>query len=155
MAKRKNRPVNHRQIARHKCKDCGVNVIKIGEYYMVSPQIWQDKLRLTWADNLCIGCLEKRLGRKLRQNDFITWPENPGGYANSERYSRRVLGDQLFAISKLKPGEPLPRGWKWKKVGGRWHATDGSTFIGQERGRVRFVSKTKSPSRGRWCVDWR
>jgi hypothetical protein len=35
----------YRELARHKCKDCGVNVIKIGEYYMVSPQLWEDKLR--------------------------------------------------------------------------------------------------------------
>jgi hypothetical protein len=66
----------------------------------------------------------------LRQTDFISWPENPSGFANSERYARRVLGDKLFAISQLKHGDPLPRGWKWKKVVGRWQATDGRTFIG-------------------------
>ena len=46
---------------------------EIGEYYLVSPQLWEDKLHLKWDDNLCIGCLETRLGRKLRGRDLITW----------------------------------------------------------------------------------
>jgi hypothetical protein len=123
-----------------KCNDCGVNVIRAGEYYMLSPEIWEDKLHLKWDDNLCIGCLEARLGRKLRCHvwtptlviggDFLNFPKNPGGYKNSDRYTRRIMGDQALAISKLKHGEPLPRGWKWKKDRGRWVATDGHIFIG-------------------------
>ena len=50
--------MSRREIARHVCKDCPANVIEIGEYYLVSPQLWEDKLHLKWDDNLCIGCLE-------------------------------------------------------------------------------------------------
>jgi len=64
--------MSRREIDRHVCKDCGVNVIKIGEYCMINPALWKDKLGLGWDDNLCIGCIEKRLGRKLRgMVDFI------------------------------------------------------------------------------------
>ena len=90
--------MSRREIARHVCKDCPANVIEIGEYYLVSPQLWEDKLHLKWDDNLCIGCLETRLGRKLRGRDLITWPTNPGGFSDSERYSRLVIGDEAFAV---------------------------------------------------------
>lgn len=50
------------------CKDCSVNTMDIDEYYMVWDPIWQQ------AGNpngmLCIGCLEKRLGRELCAKDF-------------------------------------------------------------------------------------
>ena len=55
-----------REIARHKCIDCGVNVIEIGDYCMLTPKIWNDKFHLKWTDNLCIKCIEARLGRRLR-----------------------------------------------------------------------------------------
>lgn len=63
------------------CNDCGVDVVKAGEYYMLSADIWERTLRLTWADNLCIGCLESRLGRKLSFDDFITWHATPTALA--------------------------------------------------------------------------
>ena len=77
-------------ISTHDCNDCGVNVIKIGEYYMLSPEIWSDRLNLTWCDNLCIGCVEKRLGRKLTMRDFGSFPANPRGFATSTRYLERM-----------------------------------------------------------------
>lgn len=46
------------------CDDCGVDIRKAGEYVMIAPDIWTDELGLGWDDNLCIGCLEKRLGRR-------------------------------------------------------------------------------------------
>ena len=130
-----------RDWARLTCLDCGVNVVEIGEYYMISSAIWEKKLHLKWSDNLCIGCLESRLGRKLRGftcepgiigfGDFISSPENPGGFEGSDLYNRRFFGEQAFAISKLKRGEPLPRGWKWKKDRrAGWGATNGQMFIG-------------------------
>lgn len=135
MTKRK---LPRRFLDRHRCKDCGLNVIKAGEYYMVNSAIWEKQLGLTWSDNLCIGCLESRLGRKLKGlGDFGTLPKNPGGYENSERYQRRLMGEKRFAISKLvktlRPGDPLPKGWKWKKDRGRWCATDGHMGIASRR----------------------
>lgn len=48
------------------CDDCGKTTLE--ENYMLKEEIWD-----TVADrntNLCIDCLEKRLGRKLVQFDF-------------------------------------------------------------------------------------
>jgi hypothetical protein len=55
------------------CNDCGVNVAcrfgGICEYnFMLNPETWQS-LNLN-NGLLCIGCIEKRLGRKLTPNDF-------------------------------------------------------------------------------------
>jgi hypothetical protein len=47
------------------CDDCGVDIRKAGEYLMLSPEIWDEALGLGWGDNLCIGCVEKRLGRRI------------------------------------------------------------------------------------------
>jgi hypothetical protein len=54
------------EIARYRCLDCGRNVIEIGDFCMLKPEIWEDELRLNASDNLCIRCIEARLGRKLR-----------------------------------------------------------------------------------------
>jgi endogenous inhibitor of DNA gyrase (YacG/DUF329 family) len=67
------------------CADCGVGTWAINEYYMVKDRIWKQ----AWAGRrksyhgkvpgqeiLCIGCLEKRIGRILRRADFISAPIN-------------------------------------------------------------------------------
>jgi hypothetical protein len=121
-----------RQIA-HKhwnCADCGRNVIKIGEYTLVQPKVWK-RAGMEWKGNLCIACLEKRIGRKLRPwRDFISFPVNPGGFDNSDLYTRRIIGETAFAVSKLKHPDPLPKGWKWRKQRGHYYATDGHAWIG-------------------------
>ena len=53
--------------ARFKCIDCSVNVFDVGDWYMADPEIW-NCLGLGWTDNLCIPCLQKRLGRPFRRN---------------------------------------------------------------------------------------
>ena len=55
------------------CKDCGVHTSRIGEYYMVKDGVWADaggSPEFGWG-MLCIGCLEKRLGRQLVSTDFL------------------------------------------------------------------------------------
>ena len=37
----------------------------IGDWYLASTEIWEKTLGLSWKDNLCLSCLEKRLGRPL------------------------------------------------------------------------------------------
>src|SRR5262245_36912481 len=51
---------------RRPCNDCRRDVVRAGHWYMARPEIWEGKLGLGWDDNLCLDCLEKRLGRKLR-----------------------------------------------------------------------------------------
>lgn len=57
------------------CRDCGINTIAIREYYMVQKPLWNE--HGVTKGMLCIGCLEKRMGRKLVPADFtdarINW----------------------------------------------------------------------------------
>lgn len=53
------------------CCHCGVDTWIIGEYYMVTKEVWETAgggKRL-----LCVGCLEKRLKRQLTAADFPQW----------------------------------------------------------------------------------
>jgi hypothetical protein len=72
-------------LARLTCMGCGVNALEIGEYYMLNPRIWEDQLGLYWQDNLCIGCLEKRLGRKVSLSDMCGIPRYEFMFPLSER----------------------------------------------------------------------
>ena len=58
------------------CNDCGVDCAEIGEFYMAKPEIW-DTLGLGWGDNLCIGCLEQRIGRRISLRDLSRLPNSP------------------------------------------------------------------------------
>ena len=52
-----------------KCVDCKIDTGKIGEHYMLVDEIWF-KAYSSKKGMLCIGCLEKRLGRQLIKTDF-------------------------------------------------------------------------------------
>jgi hypothetical protein len=41
------------------------------EVYVVKPRVWQAAGMTRWSGCLCIGCLEKRLGRILTPADFV------------------------------------------------------------------------------------
>jgi hypothetical protein len=58
------------------CLDCGVNIFKVGDYCNLHDTIWKDELRLKDTDNMCIKCIEVRLGRKLSFVDFSSVPPN-------------------------------------------------------------------------------
>ena len=80
------------------CNDCGVDIVKAGEYVMLDLQIWVHELGLDLHDNLCIGCVEKRLGRRIKGFGDITNMQNCGPM--SLRLQVRVFGR---AITKRKP----------------------------------------------------
>ena len=53
----------------HRCVDCGKETIH-DEYYMVRDELWA-ATRLTGEGGmLCLGCLERRIGRPLEWWDF-------------------------------------------------------------------------------------
>jgi hypothetical protein len=41
------------------------------EVYIVKPAVWKAARMADYGGCFCIGCLEKRLGRKLRPKDFM------------------------------------------------------------------------------------
>jgi hypothetical protein len=90
------------EIARHKCRDCGVNVLKAGDYYMLSSNIWRDQFGLGWDDNLCIACAEARLGRKLRMEDFESLPPPIEGFPISDTLLDRYGSGKAKAQKKAR-----------------------------------------------------
>lgn len=73
------------------CMDCKQDTGRMGEHYMLVDATWQ----LAHNSNkgmLCVGCIEKRLGRKLRHQDFNDSHVNrisPGG-SKSQRLLQRM-----------------------------------------------------------------
>lgn len=64
------------------CHDCGQGTL-FSEYYMVEDWVWEQAKPPQWSYHcdspsffLCIGCLEKRIGRQLTLADFTTAPVN-------------------------------------------------------------------------------
>jgi len=51
------------------CLDCGVDTGKAGEHYMLISSTWQ-LTGLGPVGMLCVGDVEKRIGRKLNPADF-------------------------------------------------------------------------------------
>jgi hypothetical protein len=74
------------------CVDCGRNTGQIQEYYMVNDRLWDKTAGKDKDKMLCIGCLEKRLGRKLTPADFTDAPVNGGFMPQSARLRERLLG---------------------------------------------------------------
>jgi hypothetical protein len=71
------------------CADCGVDVVTIGHWYMVSTEVWAASGLGPDDGVLCLVCLERRLGRPLGQRDFqLTTRANDGWMW---RYRGRML----------------------------------------------------------------
>jgi hypothetical protein len=65
------------------CVDCRADTRILNEYYMVHDHVWPIG---KFDGMLCIGCIEKRIGRQLVPEDFKT----PMDYeAGSERLRSR------------------------------------------------------------------
>lgn len=60
------------------CDGCGVDTKLIGERYMLQHHVWNfvNEPPFPWARLLCIGCVELRLGDRLRALDFLDCPLN-------------------------------------------------------------------------------
>jgi hypothetical protein len=92
--------LSRKELARYRCNDCGVNVVTAGDFYMLQPKISEDQLGLGWDDNLCIGCLEQRLGRKVTPLDMCGLPQYPWMKPMSIRLAHRLFG---HLITKRRP----------------------------------------------------
>jgi len=95
-----------------RCCDCGAGAIQLGEWYDVHDTVWE----LAWRGRrkpwhgvvgqavLCIGCLEKRIGRTLCADDFTDAAVNfrdKGGVSDRMR-------QRLTAAESLPLGPPAP-----------------------------------------------
>jgi hypothetical protein len=61
------------------------------EIYTVKDEVWRASGLEGWGGCLCIGCLEKRIGRRLNPDDFPDHPLNtiPGTRRLLKRRGRR------------------------------------------------------------------
>src|ERR1700733_13190223 len=57
------------------CMDCRVDTEKNGEYYMLHHELWYS-INRPFRGNLCLRCVERRLGRDLASADFLDAPIN-------------------------------------------------------------------------------
>lgn len=68
------------------CIDCGFDTFQ-NEYYVVKDEIWPIKQN---GGMLCIGCLEKRIGRSLTKDDFTDCLVNTDLRPRSKRLQDRL-----------------------------------------------------------------
>jgi hypothetical protein len=74
------------------CLDCKVDTGKIGEHYFVHTPLWMKAVGSN-KGMLCVGCLEKRVGRELNKEDFPpVHINNPKLYSMSYRLRSRIFG---------------------------------------------------------------
>jgi hypothetical protein len=71
----------------YNCVDC-IDTDRIDEFYMVTQQLWDEAGAK--GGMLCIGCLEKRLGRELNTHDFIEALINSTQFRRSARLRDRM-----------------------------------------------------------------
>jgi hypothetical protein len=64
---------------RWRCVDCGIDVSG-GERYMLHDDVWCSSGMHPDGGELCIGCVEKRLQRRLTYRDFTDCPLNRGAF---------------------------------------------------------------------------
>lgn len=74
------------------CLDCSVSTLDNKEYYMLKFGLWK-LIHPKNSGMLCIGCVEKRLGRTLTSSDFLDCPLNDMkreviGFASDRLYNR-------------------------------------------------------------------
>jgi hypothetical protein len=96
------------------CCDCGLGCNVAGEWYAVKGPVWKlawRRRRKPWHDVfgqsvLCIGCLEKRIGRTLCADDFteasVNWPDKEN---ISERMRQRLTATESVRLER-KRGRP-------------------------------------------------
>ncbi|MDT0270551.1 hypothetical protein RM844_30190 [Streptomyces sp. DSM 44915] len=67
-------PVGRESREKGWCVDCRTSVDD--EFFMVHDSVWAKARMKDLGGFLCIGCLEKRLSRRLRPADFTDCPMN-------------------------------------------------------------------------------
>lgn len=72
------------------CLDCRIDTGKIHEHYMLVDTTWFS-IHNSDRGMICIGCIEKRLGRTLTSSDFnSSHVNNPRLYPMSARLLSRI-----------------------------------------------------------------
>lgn len=94
------------------CADCGTGTVRLGEWYMVMPEVWEQawrERRKPWhavegQEILCIACLEQRIGRTLMAGDFI--PDLQVNDPNKGNISDRLRARLMATECRRRRGRP-------------------------------------------------
>ncbi len=82
---------NKKTRTKWKCLDCQIDTGKIYEHYFINTDTWLSVVG-SKTGMLCVGCLEKRLGRTLTKVDFPKVTINDPKYSKmSTRLLNRIL----------------------------------------------------------------
>ncbi|MDY6809333.1 MAG: hypothetical protein SW127_09970 [Actinomycetota bacterium] len=73
------------EVTNWRCVDCSVDIREIDEFYAVHDDLWLAAAQGDRGGQLCVGCLEVRLGRELTRADFKNKRASLDG-----RYSERL-----------------------------------------------------------------
>jgi len=92
------------------CVDCDVNTVYIKESYMVIDSVWKESGMTSQGGRLCVGCIERRLGRKLQCSDFFVIGCNINAYIYPFMASKR-LRERLHSYNR-KPTKKQIKQWK-------------------------------------------
>lgn len=80
----------HKSKRKWLCLDCGDNTSQMKEHYFVKTEVWFSA-HASECGMLCVGCIEKRLGRVLVSSDFTAAHINdPRRNAMSDRLRSRI-----------------------------------------------------------------
>jgi len=92
------------------CCDCRIDTFESNERYIVNDEVWKQAWvgrprfyreggGVNVAEILCIGCLEKRIGRTLCRADFEDVPINdPNEFRLSNRFLDRLAATTTEAL---------------------------------------------------------
>lgn len=101
------------------CHDCGYLIATYpqtgpSERYMVHDEVWADAAIDKNGGELCVPCLETRIGRPLTPEDFptdipINWPNPHKAFGwRTDRLARRLARTPEEVVAYLgKPSDPL------------------------------------------------
>jgi len=109
------------------CIDCGINVVAVGDYYMVNADVWQ-RLGLSWLDNLCIPCLERRCGHEFIGSEEIAPNKHICDDPDRALMAPHPLRGHRFRFSELYVLRMMRRTPKYQVVAPchDWPAPDGA-----------------------------
>ena len=92
------------------CHDCGESTIPLddpSEWYMVRDEVWAASGLAPRDGYLCIGCLEKRLGRRLRPYDFTDAPVNGGTWKTARLLDRLGVRRARSPVRRSRHRAPI------------------------------------------------
>jgi hypothetical protein len=138
-----------------RCCDCGLGCVTAGEWYAVRDTVWELAWRgrrkwwhrLSGQAVLCIGCLEKRLGRTLCADDFtdavVNYPDKDG---ISDRLRARLLAAESIPLEPTPA--PADGGPVVKRGRGRPKGSKNRPKVPEKRKRGRPLGSKNKPKVG-------